>query len=148
MVLTDLPEVVSNLKHNLVLNKDLIGSCGGTVAARALDWSDDHDVPKFESDRFQLIVAADPIYSSDHPPILVETISRWLNKSTESRVVVALPLRGGYDAERTDLRKRLEQAQLKMLADGKQTGYDDWYTQEGTQAEVECWWSVWQPVIP
>ena len=145
VLLTDLPEVVSNLESNLQLNSDLVKDHEASVSARALDWSDDTDLAKQDSERYQVILAADPIYSPDHPPILVSTISRWLKPDTDSRLIIALPLRGLYKTERSALRTLLAKAGLTILEQGTGVGYDDWYTNEGKPAEVECWWSVWQP---
>jgi predicted nicotinamide N-methyase len=145
VLLTDLPEVVTNLETNLFLNSGTVTSHGGSVSATALDWSDETDVLKHNLERFQVIIAADPIYSPDHPRILVDTISRWLTFDKDARVVLTLPLRPHYDQERSELRRLLTQANLSMLLEGTETGYDDWYTQDGSQAEVECWWSIWQP---
>ena len=57
---------------------------------------------------FPLILAADPIYSSDHPRLLVQTIEHHLSKSKDARFIVELPLRELYAAEREDLKQRLE----------------------------------------
>jgi predicted nicotinamide N-methyase len=142
--LTDLPEVVPNLKNNLLLNQDMIKIHGGSVTARALDWADGTDLPMHRAKMFPVIVAADPIYSSNHPKILVETISRWLSDLGESRVIIALPLREHYAAERSELKEFLVNSGLQTMVEGTEVGYDDWYTREGRQAEVEIWWSVWQ----
>ena len=148
VLLTDLPEVVPNLEHNLLLNRNLTKTRGGVVSVRALDWSDEADIPNESSEQFSVILAADPIYSPDHPMIFVKTISKWLKDNADARLVLALPLRGLYQEERLKLRHHLEEARLKILKEGTDVAYDDWYTQEGEPVEVECWWSIWQPVIP
>ena len=148
VLLSDLPVVVPNLEHNLLLNRDIIQDGGGRVSVRALDWSDKGDIPNVNSEQFKVILAADPIYSPDHPTIFVHTISKWLKNNADARLVLALPLRGLYQAERLKLRELLKEARLKMLEDGTDVAYDDWYTREGEPVEVKCWWSIWQPVIP
>ena len=145
VLLTDLLEVVPNLQKNLQLNGDVVKNHGGSVNARALDWSDESDVPEQSSEKFHVILAADPIYSPEHPKVLVNSISRWLSDGTQSRLLLTLPLRGLYDQERSTLRELLIEAGLEKLEEGTDVGCDDWYTQEGSPAEVECWWSVWQP---
>lgn len=96
VLLTDLPEVVPNLEHNLLLNRDVVKNCGGAISARALDWSDEADIPNESSEEFEVILAADPIYCPDHPTIFVKTISKWLKDNADARLVLALPLRGLY----------------------------------------------------
>ena len=147
VLLTDLPKVVPNLEHNRILNRDVVKNCGGAISARALDWSDEADIPEESSEKFEVILAADPIYSPDHPTIFVKTVLKWLKDKADARLVLALPLRGLYQEERLKLRHLLEEARLEMLEEGTDVAYDDWYTRGGEPMEVECWWSIWQPVI-
>ncbi len=71
VVLTDLPNIVSNLQKNLDLNRDVISHNHGSVESQALDWSDEGCAPRSAQDKFKVVLAADPIYSSDHPKMLV-----------------------------------------------------------------------------
>ena len=146
VTLTDLPAIVPNLKNNLELNEDIIKKHGGSVSAGPLDWSDASFVPISDAEKFSWILAADPIYSSDHPAMLVQTICRWLARSTGARVMIELPLREHYVEERNSLRHLLRQAGFHLIEDGTETGFDDWYDANGDRAEVECWWSIWRPV--
>lgn len=50
--LTDLPEIVPNLKKNAELNEQTILSSGGRVAVEELDWDDPH--PSLEGEEFQV----------------------------------------------------------------------------------------------
>lgn len=145
VTLTDLPEIVSNLERNLQTNTELIQKYAGTVQARSLDWADTTDVPQSQDDKYLTILAADPIYSPEHPKLLVDTVQRWLRWDSDARFIVELPLRKHYDQERQDLRHHLAAAQLALVEEGTETGYDDWQDQSGNPAEVECWWSIWKP---
>lgn len=145
VLLTDLPEILPNLRKNLQLNADLIQKNKGTVDARVLDWNDETDVPRQQDEGFMVIVAADPIYSSDHPKLLVSTLSRWIIPSPEARFIVELPLRDRYDQERQSLRDHLHHRNFKLLAEGVDQGFDDWKDRDGEPIEVHCWWSVWSP---
>ena len=145
VVLTDLPEIVSNLEQNLEMNQELITHMRGSAAARALDWSDQLDAPATADDKFQVIIAADPIYSPDHPRILVDAIQRWLDFSQDARAIIELPLRAHYTNERAQLRALLRAAGLELIVEGTEAGMDDWLDDEGNQAQVECEWSVWRP---
>lgn len=143
VTLTDLPEIVPNLQINVAQNQESVTALGGTTSTMALDWSDSTLVPENPSQRFPIIVAADPLYSPDHPKMLVETVMRWLSKTSDARFIIELPLRGGYDQERSELKARLKQAGLHVLAGGEEIGYDDWKDSDGQLEEVKCWWAVW-----
>jgi len=147
VLLTDLPDIVPNLQANINQNP-MTNSEKSTqmprVHSRVLDWSDPSDMPHSDTDRYPLIVAADPIYSTDHPRMLADTVRRWLKPLPSSRFIVELPLRQGYSKERCDLKNRLEEF-LTIVEEGEEIGFDDWETADGRPAEVECWWSVWQP---
>ncbi|EXJ83655.1 hypothetical protein A1O1_07279 [Capronia coronata CBS 617.96] len=145
VLLTDLPEIVPNLQRNLEQNRDVITQNGGTVEARALDWADETDSPRDEQDKFMVILAADPIYSSEHPILLVNAVRRWISSSPGARFIVELPLRDRFDKERQDLRDTLRIHGFDLVAEGTDCGFDDWQGRDGRPAEVECWWSVWKP---
>lgn len=142
VMLTDLPQIVPNLQRNIDLNGDSL-SDSVKMQSRVLDWTNTVDLPSSEEPAYPLILAADPIYSPDHPHMLVAALSRWLQHSTTSRFILQLPIRHGYDEERQDLRQCLEQSMI-MVEDGQDFGHDDWEDDDGQAAEVECWWSVWR----
>jgi predicted nicotinamide N-methyase len=147
-VLTDLPEILPNLRRNVDLNRDLIATRLGKVETRALDWADEADVASDEENKFMVILAADPIYSPDHPRLLVNAVRRWISWSPQARFVVELPLRDRYDAERRQLRKVLHEMEFDLVAEGTDVGFDDWRGRDGSPAEVTCWWSAWSPISP
>ena len=146
VVLTDLPEIVPNLMTNLDFNREVIAQYYGTVESRALDWADETDTPRNGQDKFKVILAADPIYSPDHPRILVNTIRRWIRWEPDARLIIELPLRDRYDKERQELRRCLAESGLELVVEGTDVGYDDWQARNGQPAEVTCWWSVWRPI--
>lgn len=148
VMLTDLPEIVPNLRSNIELNTDSDSTIDrAKVHSRVLDWTDESDLPTSAEPSYPLIVAADPIYSIDHPRMLLGAVARWLHPNPGSRFILELPLRLGYEKEREDLRKRLH-GLMELLEEGTETGYDDWEAADGQAAEVECWWSVWRPKGP
>jgi len=146
VTLTDLPEIVPNLQNNVDQNSKRIRSSGGSASSIPLDWSDATNIPTFQHQRYPVILAADPLYSPEHPKLLAETIDRWLLRTPEARFIVELPLRGGYDTERSDLRARLGGAGLQVVCEGEEIGYDDWESSDGQLKEVRCWWAVWKVV--
>ena len=146
VTLSDLPEIVPNLQKNVRENSKTVQHHGGTSSVRALDWSDSKEISPSEDEKFPVVIGADPLYSPEHPRLLVETIKRWLRPTRDARFVVELPLRGRYDVERAELKQRLTQAHLRIEDEGEEVGYDDWIGYEG-QLEVTCWWAVWKPEV-
>jgi predicted nicotinamide N-methyase len=147
-ILTDLPEIVPNLEQNARSNSEVISSCGGTASAAVLDWTrpDGLMLDSFDGspNSFPLIVVADPIYSSDHPRMLVDAIKCHLSADKGARLVIELPLREAYADERQDLRDRLTGIGLRIIEQGEEIGYDDWSAGQGEDlSEVRCWWSIW-----
>ncbi|KAK4937342.1 Protein-lysine N-methyltransferase rrg1 [Elasticomyces elasticus] len=145
VLLTDLPEIVPNLLQNLALNKAVIEKHHGQGSARTLDWADPTDVPRNAEEKYMVILAADPIYSSEHPKMLVSTVRRWICPDSNARFIVELPLRDRYEEEREDLRQTLRSFHFELVVEGTDTGHDDWHDRDGNQAVVKCWWSIWKP---
>ncbi|RMZ85306.1 hypothetical protein DV738_g117, partial [Chaetothyriales sp. CBS 135597] len=107
VVLTDLPDIVPNLAKNVSLNSDLILASGGEADTRVLDWSDESTMPQHESEKYHTIIAADPIYSPEHPYLLVNAIMSSLATDQCSRVVIEFPLREHYKPEQALLKSLL-----------------------------------------
>ena len=148
VILTDLPEIVPNLEQNARSNESAISCCSGNVSAAVLDWTKPDELQaeacNGSPNSFPLIVIADPIYSPEHPQMLVNAIDWHLSKDDTARVVIELPLRDAYVAERQDLRDRLASIGLGVVEQGEEVGYDDWSSGNGEElTEVRCWWSVW-----
>lgn len=153
VILTDLPEIVSNVEHNIVNNTILLSETGSTAQSAILDWADPAsltiDPSKVHNHQpahsFPLILAADPIYSPSHPALFVQAVYAHLRRHSDARVVIELPLREAYVAERQDLVQRLQGLGLTRVDEGEEVGYDDWSAGgDGEELdEVVCWWSVW-----
>ncbi|CCH61013.1 hypothetical protein TBLA_0D05200 [Henningerozyma blattae CBS 6284] len=120
--LTDLPEIVPNLRTNAKLN-DL--STHNSVIADVLDWTN-HDsfVEKYGDIQFDIILIADPIYSPQHPIWLMDTVKRFLKKNGE--VHLELPIRTKYNKERETLWRIIEEKGLEVLEEDYEQGIDDW----------------------
>ncbi|KAL6237757.1 hypothetical protein BDW75DRAFT_228434 [Aspergillus navahoensis] len=141
--LTDLPEIVPNLSHNAALNVELLNRTAATVTTGVLDWSVSPEKPPAAEEQYDLILAADPLYSPEHPRLLADTIAVWLSRGLDARVVLEMPLRNAYLPQVQDLRQRLGRLGLAVVEEGEETGYDDWETADGDAVSVRCWWSVW-----
>lgn len=149
VVLTDLPAIVPNLERNAIANAAVLSAYNAKVDVGVLDWTEPgsfhtEGVHHGEKHSFPLILAADPIYSADHPRLLVQAIEYHLGKDSTARVVVELPLRDAYGAEREDFRTRMAGIGLSVVDEGEETGLDDWSSNNDDELmEVRCWWSVW-----
>jgi predicted nicotinamide N-methyase len=153
VVLTDLDEIVGNLSGNVERNQSMLCT---RCCVDVLDWRDydqgngitveDKEVEEESQDpiagRFDLILAADPLYSPEHPRLLVNVVVAKLRRTRAARVFVGIPLRNGYQAERDDFKDRMCGAGFVVENEGDEVGWDDWAQKDGG-AEVRCWWSLW-----
>ncbi|KAL4809289.1 VPS28 protein-domain-containing protein [Aspergillus unguis] len=145
--LTDLPEIVPNLSHNAALNVELLNHTAATVTTGVLDWSVAPETPPSVEDQYDLILAADPLYSPEHPRLLVDTIAVWLSRGLDARVVLEMPLRNAYLPQVQDLRQRMADLGMAVVEEGEETGYDDWETADGGAVAVRCWCDLATMVI-
>ena len=141
--LTDLPSIIPNLAVNLSANIAHVSTRGSVADAFALDWA---QLPPpntlSDADKYDVIIAADSLYSPEHPELLVNTIEAYLKSEDAVRVVVELPLRKAYERERDEMKMRMRGIGLVILEEGEERGWDDWVGRDG-RAEVKCWWGVW-----
>lgn len=164
-LLTDLPAIVPNLARNVLTNVDVIAEHNGSAQAAILDWTSPGTIlpvssvmigldanqdppPSQPKHSFTMIMAADPIYSSSHPTLLVNAIMYHLSRESGSKVVIEIPLREAYVAERQDLKARMDQIGLALMESGEEEGFDDWTetsdTGEERSVRVRCWWGIWE----
>ncbi|KAJ5551987.1 hypothetical protein N7535_000067 [Penicillium sp. DV-2018c] len=141
--LTDLPEIVPNLAHNAALNVELLERTGANVTTGVLDWSVTPSPLPTTEERYDVILAADPLYSPKHPKWLVDTISPWLSHGLHARVIVEMPLRDAYLPQVKEFRQRMGELGLAVIEEGEEVGYDDWESADGGALAVNCWWSIW-----
>lgn len=159
VVLTDLPSIYSNLARNVRDNEDVILENGGSAQSGILDWTDPTNCTVYPDSpattdeggvklhkKFPVILAADSLYSPDHPRWLVDTIGTWLSEDGGARVIAEFPLRDAYRPERQDFRERMMKLGLYIIDEGEEVGYDDWGAVNEHDREagmVRCWWSCW-----
>lgn len=139
---TDLPEIVPNLSRNLEENRNMLKDSGVTVEAAVLDWTSEEQIV-VEKGKWLWVVAADPLYSPEHPRLLVGVVGEVMARRREARCVVEMPLRVGYEGERADFRDRMQGIGLEVVEEGEEEGRDDWGGPGGEEGKVRCWWSVW-----
>jgi D-xylulose reductase len=161
VILTDMASIHANLAHNAEKNAATIEHRGGSARAGVLDWTDptvctlrpDATEPSDSesvSSKFPVILAADSLYSPEHPHMLVDTISAWLAEEAGAKVIVEFPYRDAYLPEIATFRERMTKLGLHILEEGEEKGYDDWGTgcanqdqDDDEDSAVTCWWSIW-----
>ncbi|PHH67011.1 hypothetical protein CDD81_4406 [Ophiocordyceps australis] len=149
VVLSDLPAIVPNLKHNVESNMALVEARGGSLAVGALTWgaSGSHQVDDAlfgKPFQFKIVLAADALYDDNHPALLASAIGQHLAIDAEARAIVMVPER---DAATTRLREALKQAMLDLDSpifcqeQDELVGEDDW-GEDDEAGRVRCWLGV------
>lgn len=91
------------------------------------------------AEKAHLVLAADTIYSDEHPPLLAATILHWLSRVPTARLIMCLPLRACYLDELRDLWRLLEEGGLECVESGQEMA------DQGTfDDECLCEWSIWR----
>ncbi|OCT50893.1 putative glucose-inducible SAM-dependent methyltransferase Rrg1 [Cladophialophora carrionii] len=144
VILTDLPPFVSGLAGNVNLNAATVKD---SVLCGSLDWSEPdslilQDGSHYKADKHpaRIILAADTVYSEEHPELLSRTILKWLAPGPSSRAILTYPLRVAYLDQIRELWDLLEAGGLEAIMDGQEQDDDvhDW------DDECLCEWSVWR----
>ncbi|KAI4595775.1 hypothetical protein KJ359_006412 [Pestalotiopsis sp. 9143b] len=149
VVLSDLPEIVANLSHNVETNREMIESLGGTVEAGALTWGaplEENDVELFPNkNQFNIVLIADPIYDDDHPALLSSAVRDHLSNDEDARVVAMVPLRDSTTRRLLqDFKDKIAGGErpLACLEEHALMGQDDWGEDDEEKTPIECWWGV------
>ncbi|TAQ86611.1 hypothetical protein B7494_g5081 [Chlorociboria aeruginascens] len=152
VVLTDLPEILPNLKFNVDENKLMAKDKGlcFMVQSCVLDWSAEDTSKVFKavnSEKFEIIIASDPFYDTKHPQMLTRVIAKHLSspKYEDARVFISVPLRDAATiAMKDQFLELMQQSSFVLHAAGKEVCYDDWTT---SNEVPECWWGIFGPVL-
>lgn len=151
VVLSDLGPIVPGLAINIASNTHLLSICGGSASCGELDWAKPaklvlqspglgrqrHSLDA-ERNKALIILAADTVYSEEHPAMLSSAITTWLRHSPDARAIITYPLRVAYLDEIRELWELMEQGGLEATEEGKEVGSDDW------DDEVLHEWSIWR----
>ncbi|KAK6340329.1 hypothetical protein TWF730_002092 [Orbilia blumenaviensis] len=137
--LTDLPEIVTNLQRNVDINESSLPS-SVEVTTGVLDWRLHATAEAQQEPRYPLVIAADSLYSSEHPGLLSTVVEGWLERSQTARFIVELPLRKLFGGEVSDFRNLMAQKGFVVLEEGEENARDDWG--EGGE-RMTCWWAVY-----
>jgi predicted nicotinamide N-methyase len=145
--LTDLVPILPNIRANIVLNKQTINIYGGSICTGLLDWAHPHghikeDEPEVPKNLLSLparvILAADTVYSEEHPELLTNVVTARLERNAKARFIMCYPLRIGYLDHIRDLWERLEAAGLECTEEGREKLGGEW------DEDVEYEWCVWR----
>lgn len=118
--LTDLPEIVDNLKQNVKDNE-----LDRLVQVDILDWTNPGTfIEKYGDDQFDVVLVADPIYLPEHPKWIVNMINRFMKPNGVCHLEI--PIREKYAKERELLNDLLRDTKLSIIEQKYEEGYDDW----------------------
>ncbi|KAK1229330.1 Protein-lysine N-methyltransferase rrg1 [Marasmius sp. AFHP31] len=137
VILTDLPSIIPGLDQNIKLNEELIGeTCFERRAlCGTLDWNSPNQLVSYSSagsdstqsiapDREEvkplLILAADTMYTEDHPRLLSQTIFTWLRKTPEARALICYPMRIAYLDAMREFWEVMEAGGLVCVQEGRE----------------------------
>ncbi|XBW37658.1 hypothetical protein QEN19_003239 [Hanseniaspora menglaensis] len=121
LYLTDLPEIVTNLKENLALNHPN----NKKFSVLPLDWKDHSSFIQAVGDvTFDFVVVCDCLYAPEHPGLVVNTINQFLTKET-GELMLELPLRPRFEEERNNLWQLLKDNGYTRTEKEKDHGFDD-----------------------
>ncbi|KFA77386.1 hypothetical protein S40288_03102 [Stachybotrys chartarum IBT 40288] len=107
-LLTDLPTIVPGLQANADLNSDLLKESGGIISCGTLDWNDPENIHIQDSEGesksfsvdaingFPVVLAADTMYTEDHPRLLSQATARCLRRSPDARAIICYNMRVAY----------------------------------------------------
>lgn len=149
-VLTDLPGIVLGLALNIDANHEILTAAGTKVTCGSLDWNrpsqlELHNTERRDSNmdsdssKASIVLAADTIYDSDHPEMLVKTIFSWLRLGEHARVIVAYPLRVAYLDAIREMWERLEAGGLTSIQEGRADAGDEFEDENMIEWAVFKW---------
>ncbi|KAK9379718.1 putative methyltransferase-domain-containing protein [Kockiozyma suomiensis] len=145
VLLTDLPEILANLRDNVQSNEQLFltedEETDWDVAVEELDWTHLTEAPAYaRGEKFGAIVLSDPVYQTSQPPMVVDVLSKFLDyDNPDAQVIIQLPLRDKFSDVRQMLWNKLFN-ELKLVPVSCQTevGFDDF-------GEGNYMWCIWRP---
>lgn len=118
-MLTDLGEIVPNLAENVSIND------AANAQVEELDWSDPaRFLAKFGEVKYTTVILSDPLYSAQHPPWIVAMVDQFLEPSSDARVLLQIPIRRNFEAERARLWELMSERYV-VEEEHLEQGYDD-----------------------
>lgn len=153
VLLTDLPPILPALDANISLNTVVLSQTTSSISSASLDWNNPKELliksttskdsaqnPCPQTWKADLILAADTLYTEDHPQLILNTILTWLSVSPNSRALLCYPLRIAYIDHIRAFWELAEAAGLECVEEGREdAGGEDWNEVASTPYE----WCLW-----
>lgn len=168
-LLTDLPTIIPGIQANVDLNAGMLREHGAVAASGTLDWRVPDEIELYaggdsveasegeneqeesrlkgsagsisvrEVDGFPIVLAADTMYTEEHPQLLSQAILACLRKSPTSRAIVVYAMRVAYIDYMREFWELMEEGGLVAEQEGREEidlrEWDDEKLHE---------WSVWK----
>lgn len=151
-LLTDLPTIIPGIQANVDLNADTLGAHGASAASGTLDWrrpdvvhlyapggSSQDRIEVAAVDGFPVVLAADTMYTDEHPQLLSQAILACLRRSPTARAIVVYAMRVAYIDYMREFWELMEEGGLVAEHEGREEidlrEWDDEKLHE---------WSVWK----
>lgn len=152
-LLTDLPTIVPGVQANVALNTDTLRAHGASAVCGTLDWKEPENIHLYAAEAgdekcsftvddvngFPIVLAADTMYTEEHPQLLSQTILRCLRRSTSARAIVVYAMRVAYIDYMREFWELMEAGGL--VAD--QEGREEIDLREWDDEKLHEW-SVWK----
>lgn len=152
-LLTDLPGIVPGLQLNVDINGEAMGATGGSVACGTLDWTRPDVIHLHQpgpdgrgatirvddETRFPIVLAADTMYTEEHPGLLSRMIVRCMRRTATARAIVMWPLRIAYIDHIREFWELMDAEGLVAEQEGREEiDLKDWDDEKLHE------WSVWK----
>ena len=157
VMLTDLSPILPGIAANINLNQNLLTEHGAQAGCGSLDWKTPSNLAIYSSDvssgqvalapdeenKPSIILAADTMYTEEHPILLSSTIFTWLKRQGTSKAIVCYPMRMAYLDAMQEFWTRMEEGGMEAVEEGRQEleesgGSDKWDDERVHE------WSVWK----
>ncbi|AOA61362.1 S-adenosylmethionine-dependent methyltransferase [Komagataella phaffii CBS 7435] len=128
VTLSDLPEILPNLKENIKLNH-----ASAQADCHELDWTRPDPFIKENPNSlkgYNTLIFSDPVYSTNQPRWVADISEKFLRKSTEAHILLQVPIRSGFQKERDKLWALMEDKGFQLVESHQQDGYDDFGEQK------------------
>lgn len=116
--LTDLAEIVPNLRDNVSLN-------GISACVEELDWLNPDSFVRNHQIKYNTIILSDPLYSPQHPRWIVDMIHLFLANERSAAVLLQLPIRRNFEKERAFLWRLMVENGYVAVEEEREQGHDD-----------------------
>ncbi|KAG9256027.1 putative methyltransferase-domain-containing protein [Emericellopsis atlantica] len=156
VILSDLPNIVPNLRANAESNTSVVTGRGGSLTVGPLTWGgsghEEVDQDLFgEPGQFKIVLVADPLYDDDHPRLLASAVATHLSLDSEARAAIMVPQRDETTKRlaatlRHELSK-VEGGPVACIEEDILAGQDDWGNDDDGGA-VDCWLGIFARSSP